>query len=666
MATWYKKKIKDSILAQVYNDKNKIQGLNVKEPQSNEPNDVEAIYQRYLQAFKKGVYNYIKEGIDPITKETMPRKYFSGGTNFGNKAMAAAYRTTTDLAMLPQDDRGHENIISITVNPVESGLLPKNQAMVGRGAALRQERIFSIINRIQETGRFTEGPALSDIYQKAKNVGQVLLKTGMYRAYLDSIFDKALRYPNGKSSTKIVFLKAGAEPLFEAARLMAQMTGIFPPENIHSIWATMRNYNAIGRDPQQAELFVKYLYDQDILTPDTKNLLIVDTDTGIANKPGTEAIFIKTLFNDALIDRVNAKFGLNLPKFNDGPGSINTALYYMFYPVMSDDTAKLIKRQKLRPGRVNISGYKDPLPMPEGFSWLFIDNFFKTESVQGAYKLRDNKVQAVELPPREQPFEGEVLMTARQVQYTGLLAGVLDVLEARGQDVSQEADALIKGLEDLAMKATGKQAAHSDDVDDRTLEQKWAAYVIREKLTAYPELMPLFTPAIRRALLEDSALRPVFLQVLPGNKMGPIMVPYYNKKLVETAIGGKTLIDYIRSYSSFLTGDAGLANTLTRQGKTKIVVGVTDKYSPKTIGFHGRVANGRQCYFPLPDGTWLGIKGSGQFASDNSPPFQIRLNTEGELVFGYGLVTEGEAQRAGIATGNRANGLGQLLFNFRI
>ena len=114
----------------------------MKEPQSNEPNDVEAIYQRYLQAFKKGVYNYIKEGIDPITKETMPRKYFSGGTNFGNKVMAAAYRTTTDLAMLPQDDLGHEKIISITVNPVESGLLPKNHAMVGRGSCAKAGTYF--------------------------------------------------------------------------------------------------------------------------------------------------------------------------------------------------------------------------------------------------------------------------------------------------------------------------------------------------------------------------------------------------------------------------------------------------------------------------------------------------------------------------------------------
>ncbi len=97
LATWYKKKIKESILSQVYADKNKIVGVQYTStviPRSppvipakagiQNNNDIEAIYQRYLQAFKKGVYNYIKEEIDPLTQQSIPRKYFSGGTFLGN------------------------------------------------------------------------------------------------------------------------------------------------------------------------------------------------------------------------------------------------------------------------------------------------------------------------------------------------------------------------------------------------------------------------------------------------------------------------------------------------------------------------------------------------------------------------------------------------------
>jgi len=107
LATWYKKKIKDSILAQVYEDKNKIQGLVIPDFSDVIPakagihnkNDVEYIYQQYLQAFKKGVYNYIKEDIDPATQQTIPRKYFSGGVTLlaVNNAMRATNAIPTGI-----------------------------------------------------------------------------------------------------------------------------------------------------------------------------------------------------------------------------------------------------------------------------------------------------------------------------------------------------------------------------------------------------------------------------------------------------------------------------------------------------------------------------------------------------------------------------------------
>ncbi len=62
-------------------DKNKVAGINIEDSQ-----EKQKIYERYLQAFKKGVYSYIKEEmvIDPQTKKQriFPRKYFSGGGDF--------------------------------------------------------------------------------------------------------------------------------------------------------------------------------------------------------------------------------------------------------------------------------------------------------------------------------------------------------------------------------------------------------------------------------------------------------------------------------------------------------------------------------------------------------------------------------------------------------
>ena len=74
LAAWYKKNLKDNVIAKGYVDRNKILGVDI-----NDKNASEKIYQRYLQAYRKGVYNYIKEEIDPATQTVIPRKYFSGG-----------------------------------------------------------------------------------------------------------------------------------------------------------------------------------------------------------------------------------------------------------------------------------------------------------------------------------------------------------------------------------------------------------------------------------------------------------------------------------------------------------------------------------------------------------------------------------------------------------
>jgi hypothetical protein len=137
LATWYKKKIRDSILEQVYADKKKIAGVGFK----NSIN-VQAIYQRYLQAFKKGVYNYIKEEQDPLTLQLTPRKYFSGGASFN---MEIAYHETADPAMLSPFAFDHAMVVSANINPAD-------EAMMGRsmwGEPLPQE---DEVNRDQLIG----------------------------------------------------------------------------------------------------------------------------------------------------------------------------------------------------------------------------------------------------------------------------------------------------------------------------------------------------------------------------------------------------------------------------------------------------------------------------------------------------------------------------------
>jgi len=78
LATWYKRNLKTSILNQQYVGANKIKGI-----ETEDKHIKEKIYQQYLDAFKVGAFNYIKEDYDPETDEVIPRKYFSGGMKFG-------------------------------------------------------------------------------------------------------------------------------------------------------------------------------------------------------------------------------------------------------------------------------------------------------------------------------------------------------------------------------------------------------------------------------------------------------------------------------------------------------------------------------------------------------------------------------------------------------
>ena len=74
LAVWFKHNLKQALLNQVYANKGTVKGIDQNDAKTNE-----AIYHQYLKAYKKGVFNYIQQDVDPVTQETMLRKYFSGG-----------------------------------------------------------------------------------------------------------------------------------------------------------------------------------------------------------------------------------------------------------------------------------------------------------------------------------------------------------------------------------------------------------------------------------------------------------------------------------------------------------------------------------------------------------------------------------------------------------
>jgi len=73
LANWYKNNLKQALLNQVYTDQGKIKGIDL-----NDPTVKQQIYEQYIKAYKKGVFNYIKEDVT-AQGGVISRKYFSGG-----------------------------------------------------------------------------------------------------------------------------------------------------------------------------------------------------------------------------------------------------------------------------------------------------------------------------------------------------------------------------------------------------------------------------------------------------------------------------------------------------------------------------------------------------------------------------------------------------------
>lgn len=74
LAAWFKQNLKQSLLGQKYVNRNKVSGIDLQDRSVKLK-----IYAQYLKAFQKGVYNFIKEDVDPQTQQVVARKYFLGG-----------------------------------------------------------------------------------------------------------------------------------------------------------------------------------------------------------------------------------------------------------------------------------------------------------------------------------------------------------------------------------------------------------------------------------------------------------------------------------------------------------------------------------------------------------------------------------------------------------
>ncbi|MCD4781989.1 MAG: hypothetical protein K8S27_15790 [Candidatus Omnitrophica bacterium] len=108
LAAWYKRNLKESILNLTYSNQKKVNGL-----ETGDATFKARIYDQYLEAFKKGVYDYIKEDYDSSQNIIRPRKYFSGGINLDKSEFDAAMLNR----ITPEDEVGNFIVSNVFQQP---------------------------------------------------------------------------------------------------------------------------------------------------------------------------------------------------------------------------------------------------------------------------------------------------------------------------------------------------------------------------------------------------------------------------------------------------------------------------------------------------------------------------------------------------------------------
>jgi len=138
--------------------------------------DVKGIYQQYLAAFKKGVYNYIKEDVDKYTQQTIPRKYFAGGYvwNSGVENVFTRYTIPANQAMFvykmgKEAENGDFDNAMASFNPTEI-LKTRGMAKTFSNAAMAKDNAMVAHPTMAEHG-------LQIMIPLRCSNGEILIKT---------------------------------------------------------------------------------------------------------------------------------------------------------------------------------------------------------------------------------------------------------------------------------------------------------------------------------------------------------------------------------------------------------------------------------------------------------------------------------------------------------
>ncbi|MCA9393282.1 MAG: hypothetical protein KC900_03680 [Candidatus Omnitrophica bacterium] len=217
LADWYKENLKESLMGKAYVGQNKTAGIETADRQVNQK-----IYEQYVESFKKGVYNYIKEDVDPVTGDSIPRHYFSGGADFTDNAVIVEEGLTPAQVRLLDTAGIREVDVSFDFARPDSALiaedLDKKRGVIRLGDTDATEGLFfnvkRWISRAAEKGRvstFNPVPNIKSLLSKTRVI-EVLDAAGVDADKLYDMVDEVtfLAVDDIKNGSPVILLRNAA------------------------------------------------------------------------------------------------------------------------------------------------------------------------------------------------------------------------------------------------------------------------------------------------------------------------------------------------------------------------------------------------------------------------------------------------------------------------
>lgn len=160
LASWYKKNLKDSFLNRMVADSGMTAGVEAVDPKQHE-----AIYQQYVEAFRSGAFDLIREDYDPASQQLVPRKYFSGGLDMHMKVQTGP-ATEDDASLVGQ-----------SLFEVKASVIGKSDAAM---MALFGKNIFGFFRDQQDQTPGIEDDAYRGMHGTADALGDFLQEKGVH------------------------------------------------------------------------------------------------------------------------------------------------------------------------------------------------------------------------------------------------------------------------------------------------------------------------------------------------------------------------------------------------------------------------------------------------------------------------------------------------------